>query len=312
VLWSTLRHLSKGLTLGSVGWAIQPFYLNHVIYAATVALFLPFALYGPQLTGTGKTAAGRWAWRGALGLLVVGVTLAYTRASWLAVIAAGGYYLVLRWRLVRPVLLLTALAIGLGTAWLVSGQHFLRFKPDYEHTVWNGHDLGKHLASTVEFSDASEMERVYRWVAASRMVAARPWLGTGPSSFYPEYKKFTDKRFRTYVSDNPERSTTHNYFLLQLVEQGIPGFVLFLVLIWWALVLPQTLYHRTRDPRLRAIVLASGLSLVITICHLTLNELVEVDKIGSFFFISLALLLRAQGWIEEEKQSAADAPRLEA
>ncbi len=299
IAWSTVRHLSRGLTLGAVGWAIQPFYLNHVIYAIVVAQFLPYALLGSALTNRGHTGLGRAGWWAACILIFIGIILAYTRATWLAVIVAAGYYGVLRLRMVRPVLLVTALAVGLGTAWLVREQHFLRFKPDYEHTVWNGNDLGKHLASTVELSDASEMERVYRWVAAARMTAHRPWFGTGPSTFYPEYKKFTDKRFRTYVSDNPEQSTSHNYFLLQLVEQGIPGLVLFAAVVWWALVLPQDLYHRTRDPHLRAIVLAAGLSLVIIICHLTLNEVVEVDKIGGFFFIGLTLLIRAQGWVDE-------------
>lgn len=300
IVWATARHLSRGLTLGSVGWAIQPFYLNHVIYAIVAAQFLPYALLGPKLTNSSQTGLGRVGWTAAVVLIFTGIVLAYTRATWLAVIVAAGYYAVLRLQLVRPVLLLTSLGIALGTAWLVREQHFLRFKPDYEHTVWNGHDLGKHLASTVKFSDASEMERVYRWVAAARMTAYRPWMGSGPSTFYPEYRKFTDKRFRTYVSNNPEKSTSHNYFLLQLTEQGIPGFVLWVALVWWALVLPQTLYHRTRDPHLQAIVLAAGLSLVIIICHLTLNEVVEVDKIGSFFFIGLTLLIRADGWIKEE------------
>ncbi len=302
--WSTLRHLSKGLTLGSIGWAIQPFYLNHVIYAIVVAQFLPYALVGARLTGRGFAGWGRVGWWVAVGVLLTGIVLAYTRATWLAVVVMAAYYGVLRLRLVRPALLLTALLIALGVTWLVRDQNFLRFQPDYESTVWNGHDLKKHLASTVELSDASEMERVYRWVAAARMVAEQPWLGSGPSTFHPEYKKYTDKRFRTYVSDNPEQSTAHNYFLLQLAEQGIPGFVLFVVLIWWALVLPQDLYHRTRDPRLRAIVLAAALSLVSIICHLTLNEVVEVDKIGSFFFLGLLLLIRADHWIRE----AAEAP----
>ncbi|MBC7448171.1 MAG: O-antigen ligase family protein [Hymenobacteraceae bacterium] len=297
--WATARHLSKGLTLGAVGWAIQPFYLNHVIYAIVVAQFLPYALLGSALTNRGLTGWGRAGWWAATGVIFIGIVLAYTRATWLAVVVAAGYYAVLRVRLVRPALLLTAVAVIAGTTWLVSGQHFLRFKPDYEHTVWNGNDLGKHLASTVELSDASEMERVYRWVAAARMIVHRPWLGTGPSTFYPEYKKFTDKRFRTYVSDNPEKSTAHNYFILQLAEQGIPGLLLFTGLVWWALVLPQTLYHRTRDPNLRAVVLAAGLSLVIIICHLALNEVVEVDKIGAFFFIGLTLLIRADSWIRE-------------
>lgn len=297
--YTTVRHIGEGLRFGAVNWAIQPFYLNHVIYAIVVAQFLPYALAGARLTGRGRAGWGRAGWWAAVGLILLGIVLAYTRATWLAVVAAGGYALLLRLGWLRPALVAAAVAAVVGSAWLVDQQHYLRFKPDYEHTVWHGHDLGKHLAATTDLSDASEMERVYRWIAAARMIAQRPWMGTGPSTFYPEYQKYTDKRFRTYVSDNPEKSTTHNYFLLQLVEQGIPGLLLFAAVVWWALVLPQDLYHRTRDPLLRTIVLVVGSSLTIIIFHLLLNEVVEVDKIGSFYFIGLTLLMKVDAWSRE-------------
>ena len=62
------------------------------------------------------------------------------------------------------------------------------------------------------------MERVYRWVAATRMFKDHPWMGFGPGNFYPYYMHYTLSDFETYVSDNPERSTAHNYPLLLLAE----------------------------------------------------------------------------------------------
>jgi O-antigen ligase len=56
------------------------------------------------------------------------------------------------------------------------------------------------------------------------------WLGHGPGNFYPTYKKYTVTEFSTYLSDNDEKSTVHNYFLLLLVEQGIIGLAIFLAL----------------------------------------------------------------------------------
>jgi hypothetical protein len=41
---------------------------------------------------------------------------------------------------------------------------------------------------------------------------------------------------------------------------------------------------------------------VITIFHLLLNELIEVDKIGSFYYISLAILMRVQLWQQDGKK----------
>jgi O-antigen ligase len=49
----------------------------------------------------------------------------------------------------------------------------------------------------------------------------------------------------------------------------------------------------------RRVVLASTMSLVIIVFHLFLNELIEVDKIGSVFFICLAMLVRTGTWLEE-------------
>lgn len=147
------------------------------------------------------------------------------------------------------------------------------------------------------------MERVYRWVAATRMIADKPLVGSGAATFYPEYKKYTLKSFRTYVSDNQEKSTTHNYFLLQLAEQGIPGFLLFVTLVATALLQAERLYHRSRTrPEVRRVVLAAALSFVIIVFHLILNELVEVDKIGPVFFVCLALLIRAETWLMESSE----------
>ena len=80
------------------------------------------------------------------------------------------------------------------------------------------------------------------------------------------------------------------------------GLLLFAALVGYILILPQTLYHRTKDPEKRAAITGSALCLVIIIFHLTLNELLEVDKIGSFFFISLAFLIKLDIWTREEKK----------
>ena len=71
------------------------------------------------------------------------------------------------------------------------------------------------------------MERLYRWVAGTRMTADKSILGFGPGNFYDYYKPFTlGTQFTTYVSENRDRSTVHNYLLMTAVEQGIPGLFL--------------------------------------------------------------------------------------
>lgn len=297
VLYVASRHATKGFSFEKINWALHPFFRNHVVYATMLALLIPFAWFALQ---GARRAGSRLAWRVALGLLLFGLLTSYTRASILSLPIAGLFYLVMRLRLTKLLLLAVALGTILTVSYFVSGDNFMKYAPDYEHTVFNGQNFEKHLEATYKLRDVSGMERVYRWVAAARMIAEKPMVGSGAATFYPEYKRYTIKSFRTYVSDNPEKSTTHNYFLLQLAEQGIPGFLLFITLIATALLMAEQLYHRSHDrPEVRRVVLAASLSLVVIVFHLTLNELVEVDKVGPVFFICLALLVRAESWLGE-------------
>jgi O-antigen ligase len=306
LLWILPRHAVHAFSFGSVNGAAQPFFPNHVIYATMLALLLPLAL---GLAAQATSRAPRYVWRVAAAVLLFGLITSYTRASWLALPVAGIYYLVLRWRLTRLLLAGFAVAVAGTAIFFVQEDNFMRFAPDYEKTIWHGGNFEAHMASTYKLQDVSGMERVYRWVAAARMVADKPATGSGPSTFYPEYKRYTITGFRTYVSDNPEHSTTHNYFLLLLAEQGVPGFLLFCVLLATALLTIERLYFLSRArPEVHRIVLAGALSLVIIIFHLFLNELVEVDKIGSMFLVILAMLVRCGTWLEEGEKALVEPP----
>lgn len=295
VLYVASRHATKGFSFSDINWALHPFFRNHVIYATMLALLIPFVWYASQDT---RSSVARLGWRIGLGILLFGLFTSYTRASILSLPIAGMFYLVMRLRLTRVVLLVSAIGVALGVAYVTTGDRYMEYAPNYEHTVFNGGNFEKHLEATYKMQDVSGMERVYRWVAAGRMIADKPMVGSGAATFYPEYKRYTVKSFRTYVSENPEKSTTHNYFLLQLAEQGIPGFLLFVTLIATALLMGESLYHRSHaQPEVRRVVLAALLSFVVIVFHLTLNELVEVDKIGPVFFICLALLVRANSWL---------------
>jgi O-antigen ligase len=297
VLYVVSRHATEGFSFAKINWALHPFFRNHVIYATMLALLVPFVWYAMRAT---KNITARLLWRIGLGILLFGLLTSFTRASILSIPIAGMFYWVMRLRLTRVMLLVIAVSVTAGVVYVSTGDRYMEYAPNYERTVFNGKNFEKHLEATYKMQDVSGMERVYRWVAAARMIGDKPLVGSGAATFYPEYKRYTVKSFRTYVSDNPEKSTTHNYFLLQLAEQGLPGFLLFVTLIATALLSGESLYHRARQhPEVRRVVLAALLSFVVIVFHLTLNELVEVDKIGPVFFICLALLIRAESWLKE-------------
>lgn len=189
----------------------------------------------------------------------------------------------------KPFLAVAAIGITLIIVHLFHQNYFLKYAPIFEETIYH-EDFGKHLSSTFSGTDVSSMERVYRWVAATRMFKDHPWMGFGPGNFYPNYLHYTLSDFQTYVSDNPERSTTHNYELLILSEQGVIGLAIFLFLTVVIFISGEKIYHRMQTADDKRIVMTLIIVIAMVYVNLLLSDLLESDKVGPFFFISLSLL----------------------
>jgi hypothetical protein len=57
------------------------------------------------------------------------------------------------------------------------------------------------------------------------------------------------------------------------------------------LVKGENIYHQCRDRERRRIVLMVLLSTVVIDSFLIINDLIETDKVGSFFFLAMAILV---------------------
>ncbi len=283
------RHAAVGFAFDGTNYVMGPFYRNHVIYACVQAVFLPFLWYGTYFYR--RWSAPWWVLTSGIVLLLVGINFAYTRAAYVALLAAVGLYWVIRWRLMKLVLVLGFALMMSFYALLSRGDNWLLFAPDYERTVTHSR-FDNLLEATTKLEDISIMERVYRWVAASYMIQDKPLTGFGPGSFYFFYQKYTVSSFKTYVSKNPERSGLHNYYLMTTVEQGLPGLLFFLLMVSTVLLYGEYRYHRTPDVDNRRMLLAALLSFALINLLMLMNDFVETDKIGSFFFICMALIVR--------------------
>ena len=269
ILIVTARHATQGFTFAEIHWVLTPFYRNHVSYAAIIVLFTPFVWFIRQWYPKGSLA--RWAITLSLPVLLIAIQLSYTRAAYVAVVAAIGGSIA-------------------GLVYMINDNRYLDYAPNYETTVTHK-DFNNLIQATYELEDISTMERLYRWVAGFNMSAAEPLFGFGPGNFYFFYKSYTVTSFTTYVSDNPERSGIHNYYLMTLVEQGIPGLLLFLILIFYALVRGEAIYANARTKRDKQIAMMAMLCIIIISVMQLINDLIETDKVGPFFFMSLAILV---------------------
>lgn len=282
------KHAMMGFSFDEINKPMMPFFRNHVNYAAIVTIFLPFVWLARQWYPKGSFTSKLLGF--SILLYLVAIYFSYTRTCYIAVMLILPFVFVLKKRLLKPALIV---AVVLGTvvvSYLMHDNKYLDFAPDFQETIIHD-EFGDHLSSTFEGKDVSSMERVYRWVAIMQMYEDRPVFGFGPGNFYPYYMKYTVTSFETYVSDNPERSTAHNYFLLLLAEQGIVGVLIFILLTIIIFAYGDTVYHRMKNENDKRVVMVLLVVLAMVYMNLMLSDLLESDKVGPFYFIALGLLV---------------------
>lgn len=281
-----VKHALLGFSFDSANRSVEPLYRNHVNYGALLVttLAIPVGIWFLFPVHRKKL---RWV----MGLWLAALFFTYSRGAWVAVVI-GVLAVVSMQKRIFHWLAGAAVAIVLGAAvYFLQDDRYLEYSPNYERTIWHS-DLGQHMQATYKMTDISSMERFYRWIAAVRMLEGNTLYGYGPNTFYHEYRPFTVRSFQTYVSDNPERSTVHNYFLLVLVEQGIPGLLIFIFILFMLLRTAYRRYHAT-DDKTDKLISAGILSVLCMVIFLNmLSDLIETDKVGSVFFICAGLLLQ--------------------
>ena len=288
IIITLLRHgIIYHFSFQEVNKCVSPYFRNHVNYAAMMSVFFPFVLWAASWyrkdTFTHKLLLF------CIVLYVVAVYFSFTRTAMLAILGMIPFYFIVKWRMMR-VMVLGAVFFGtIGLSWLFYDNHYLKFAPDYEETIYHD-DFGSHLTSTFAGKDVSGMERVYRWVAAARMAHDRPYMGVGSGNFFNYYKSYTVSDFETYISDNEERSTVHNYYLLMLAEQGWIGLIIFLLVTFTVFVYGEYIYVKMQSREDKRAVMILLLVMFSIIINLLLSDMLESDKVGPFFFMVIAML----------------------
>ena len=282
ILFVMIKHYKLGLSFITINKAVSPIFRNHVNYAALIAVFAPFVWVLYQKTKNKIYLA-------LLILSVIAVYFSYTRAAYVTMLLLPIIYYAIKFRFLKLGIWVGIISIPFIAFFFTKGNNYLNYAPEFEKTIMN-YEFDDLLSATYKMEDLSTMERVYRWVAGGRMISDKPLMGFGPSTFYTNYKGYVITDFQTYVSDNPEKSGIHNYYLMTIVEQGILGFLIFLSLVVITLLIGNRIYFQTNNKNDKQIIMGTILSLISMLAILLINDLLEADKIGPFFFLCLALL----------------------
>ena len=285
ILYVIANHAAKGFSFASSDHVVKPIFRNPVNYGVMLLIFVPYYVY--LIKYKFKT------WKSirymVFGILLIGIYFSYTRAAQLALVLAVVFYFIIRWRLLKLAIVATLIGVIGLVGYLSIGNKYMEYTPEFEKAITH-HKFDNLLEATSKLEDVSTVERFYRWIAGAYMVKEKPLVGFGPSTFYSNYRAFTVNSFKTYVSDNPEKSGIHNNYLMIAVEQGIPGLLIMLCLSFIPLLFGERVYHLLDSPADKGLLIAAMTCHFLISITLFMNELLEADKIGPFYFLSTAII----------------------
>jgi O-antigen ligase len=298
VAQSIVRHSFYSFGFDGIKYSLSPFFRNHVNYSSMLVCILPLAIFAIFFS---KKRMYKLVFFAVSILLFTGLVLSYSRGAWLAAMVGIFMAIIIKYNQLKLAIIVGFISVAMSTFWLQHNNNYLKFAPNFNTTIFH-ENFTDHLQATVNFTDVSNAERLYRWVAGSKLIAKYPITGVGPNNFYSNYKSEASYNFKTWVSNNNDHSTIHNYFLLIAAEQGIFGLILFVLLLVYVLLLCQKMYHQFIDTTYKNISLLMAIILAI-ICSVNfINDLIETDKIGSLFYICLGIVMYLQKCLLAQKK----------
>lgn len=267
--------------------AADPFFNDHTLYGAVLAMFLPVAA-GYVIRSPFKV------WMKAVAFIVMclilaGLVFSYSRAAWVSVVGGLVAFGIVFFKVPGRTVLL-------GFAVLVAG--FLVFgKTVLMKMEGNSQDssdnLGQHIESISNIStDASNLERLNRWSCAIRMFEKKPVFGFGPGTYMFQYAPFQKASERTIISTNAaDGGNAHSEYLSPLSEEGLVGGILMVILVIAGVVVGVRAYHKQTDGEMKMVAMAVLIGLITYFLHATLNNFLDTDKASAGVWGFLAILV---------------------
>ena len=277
IIYTLIHHSFYGFGEKEGHWVMSPFFKDHTIYGAIVALILPLAVglhfykkHNPLVQMTLISL---------IVIILIGLVLSYTRAAWLSVLGSVGLALVLYYKISwKPIAVLAGAGlIVVLIRWDQIQMELERNK--YEHTT---EAFDERLQSAANIStDASNLERINRWSCAIAMFKERPIMGYGPGTYAFEYAPFQRPENLTIISTNfGDMGNAHSEYLGALAETGFIGMLSLIGVVAAIFFTGITLYHRLpkENKEDRIIVLSTIMALSTYFIHAFLNNYLDTDK----------------------------------
>ncbi len=227
IFYTLYNHYLRGFAEEPANYVMTPFYNDHTIYGAILAMFFPaliFFVANKKYSPSIKFAAFLF-----ILIFFVALIFSYTRAAWLSLVVALGAYALLLLRIKFSTILMAVFAVGFAF-FIFQTEIVMKMSKNRQDA---SQDFDKHIQSISNIStDASNLERLNRWEAAFHMFNERPVLGWGPGTYSFVYAPFQLAHNKTIISTNRgDRGNAHSEYIGPLCESGVLGSLTFIVII---------------------------------------------------------------------------------
>lgn len=274
IFYTLIMHSQYGFTVDTANWIMSPFYNDHTIYGAILAMFFPilgYFIYNSQYTFAQKGISFVF-----LLIFIIALIFSFTRAAWISLAIAFALGAIMYFKINVRIIGLVSL-IGLGLFFVTKDRILMKLEKNRQDSSSN---LTEHVQSISNISsDASNLERINRWSAAIRMFKKHPGVGFGPGTYAFKYAPFQFSYEKTIISTNAgNKGNAHSEYIGPLAESGVLGLITFAAVVIAIFYSGISLYYSMEKGPLRALVLAIILGLSTYFIHGFLNNFLDTDK----------------------------------
>lgn len=287
IIYTLINHAAWNFEKDPAHWVMTPFYYDHTQYGAMLAFFVPF-LVGYALRNR-RGAFFKITAVIVMLLFLVALYFSNSRAAWVSVVASLGIYMIFAFRIRWYVLLLGVSAVAFYL-YAFSSEIMMQLEKNKQDSSEN---FTEHVQSMSNISsDASNLERLLRWNCAIRMFNERPVFGWGPGTYSFCYAPFQRSYELTIISTNfGDGGNAHSEYLGPLAEQGLPGMLLFILLILVVSYTAIRVIKNAEDKWVRALAMQLFLCLCTYWIHGFLNNFLDTDKAAVPYWGCIAALV---------------------
>lgn len=301
-------HAGYGFAIDFSAASMRPFYRDHPLYGATLAVLFPFWVYFCIKPDTLPTYLGkRHITLPILLVVAAGLFFSYSRAAWLTTVIGCTISTVLYFygQNLQKTLAIGAISTLTGVLFLLFASPFLQKQQYIKNTT-----ISNQLLSTFNWKyDVANLERLNRYKCAWRMFKEKPLTGFGNNMYKFTYLKYQKKEEMTRISLNealPDAragtgGNSHSDYLAALTELGLVGLFLWLGIVMLSLFQAANNYVKYKDQIMLVILTA----LLTFFMHTAVNNFIHDDKISALVWMCCGLILLATGSKSKPADSSA-------